>query len=104
MKDLSGNEQALDYEKYAKPEKCPKCGSGLLLKYGKYGQFWACEKYPECKGVVPLLLREKCPECDHHLVERRSKWGRKFIGCSNYPDCRYIKNAFKKKKKQSKEK
>lgn len=104
MKDLSGNEESLDYEKYAKPEKCPKCGSELLLKHGKYGQFWACEKYPECKGVVPLLLKEKCPECDHHLVERRSKWGRKFIGCSNYPDCRYIKNAFKKKKKQSKEK
>lgn len=100
MKDLSGNEEALDFEKYAKPEKCPKCGGGLVLKHGKYGQFWACERYPECKGVVPLLLNEKCPECGHHLVERRSKWGRKFIGCSNYPDCRYIKNAYKGKGKR----
>ena len=98
MKDLAGNMESLDFDKYAKPEKCPKCGSGLVLKFGKYGQFWACEKYPECKGVVSLLLKEKCPECGHHLVERRSKWGRKFIGCSNYPDCRYIKNAFKGKK------
>ena len=98
MRDLAGNMESLDFDKYAKPEKCPKCGSGLVLKFGKYGQFWACEKYPECKGVVSLLLKEKCPECGHHLVERRSKWGRKFIGCSNYPDCRYIKNAFKGKK------
>lgn len=102
MKDLAGNMESLDFDKYAKPEKCPKCGSRLVLKYGKYGQFWACEKYPECKGVVPLLLKEKCPECGHHLVERRSKWGRKFIGCSNYPDCRYIKNAFKGKKGRKK--
>jgi len=102
MKDLSGNVESLDFDKYAKPEKCPKCGSELMLKNGKYGQFWACEKYPECKGVVPLLLKEKCPECGHHLVERRSKWGRKFIGCSNYPDCRYIKNAFKGKKRSKK--
>ena len=101
MKDLSGNEDSLDFEKYAKPEECPKCGSKLILKNGKYGQFWACEKYPECKGLVPLLLREKCPECDHHLVERRSKWGRKFVGCSNYPNCKYIKNANKGRKKKT---
>ena len=102
MRDLAGNMESLDFDKYAKPEKCPKCGSGLVLKFGKYGQFWACEKYPECKGVVSLLLKEKCPECGHHLVERRSKWGRKFIGCSNYPDCKYIKNAFKGKKGKKK--
>ena len=102
MRDLAGNMESLDFDKYAKPEKCPKCGSELMLKNGKYGQFWACEKYPECKGVVPLLLKEKCPECGHHLVERRSKWGRKFIGCSNYPDCKYIKNAFKGKKGKKK--
>ncbi len=102
MKDIAGSEESLDFDKYAKPEKCPKCGSKLILKHGKYGQFWACEKYPECKGVVPLLLNEKCPECSHHLVERRSKWGRKVVGCSNYPDCRYIKNASKRKKKKAK--
>lgn len=98
MKDLSGAEESLDFEKYARPTECPECKSNLVLKSGKYGKFWACENYPDCKGVVPLLLNEKCPECGHHLVERRSKWGRSFIGCSNYPDCRYIKKSAKKSK------
>lgn len=98
MKDLSGGEENLDYEKYFKPEKCPECGARLTLKNGKYGKFWACEKYPECKGIVPLLLNEVCPESGHHLVERKGKWGRTFTGCSGYPDCKYIKKEPRKKK------
>jgi len=78
----------------------------MILKDGRYGKFWACETYPECKGIVPLLLNEKCPECGNHLVERRSKWGKTFVGCSNYPDCTYIKGSKKnnKPKKKSKSK
>lgn len=104
MKDISGGIE-IDFEKYEKQEKCPKCGKGVVLKSGKYGKFWACEDYPECKGVIPLLLKEKCPKCGNNLVERRSKWGKTFIGCSNYPECKYIKNArksFSKKKKTDK--
>jgi DNA topoisomerase-1 len=97
MKDLSGGEESLDFEKYFKPEKCPKCGSKMILKNGKYGKFWACEKYPDCKTTMPMLLNEKCPECGSQLVERRGKWGKTFIGCSGYPDCKYIKKTQKKK-------
>ena len=100
MKDLEGGEKDLDYDKYFKPEKCPECGSKMILKNGRYGKFWACETYPDCKGIVSLLLNEKCPECNHHLVERRGKWGRTFTGCSNYPNCKYIKKAKAKKKKK----
>ena len=100
MKDLEGEEESLDYEKYFKPEKCPECGSKLVLKRGKYGKFWACETYPKCKGVVPLLLNEKCPECGHHLVERKGRWGKFFTGCSNYPNCKYIKKVKAKKEKE----
>lgn len=105
MKDISGGIE-IDFEKYEKQDKCPKCGKSVVLKSGKYGKFWACEEYPDCKGVIPLLLKEKCPECGHNLVERRSKWGKTFIGCSNYPECKYIKNARKsvsgKKRKKAK--
>ena len=101
MKDLSGGEQSLDYDKYFKPEKCPECGASMVLKNGKYGKFWACEKYPECKTTMPMLLNEKCPECGERLVERKGKWGRMFIGCSGYPNCKYIKKSKSKKKKES---
>lgn len=100
MKDLEGKEDSLDMDKYFKPKECPECKSKMVLKNGKYGKFWACEKYPDCKGIVPLLLNEKCPECGHQLVERRGKWGRSFTGCSNYPNCKYIKKVKSKKKKK----
>jgi DNA topoisomerase-1 len=100
MKDLSGGEESLDYDKYYKPEKCPKCGAKMVLKNGKYGKFWACEKYPDCKTTMPMLLNEKCPECGERLVERKGKWGKIFIGCSGYPDCKYIKKSKKKKKSE----
>ena len=100
MKDLSGGEESLDFEKYFKPKKCPKCGSKMILKNGKYGKFWACEKYPDCKTTLPMLLNEKCPECGKQLVERKGKWGKTFIGCSGYPDCKYIKKAKKKKEEE----
>jgi DNA topoisomerase-1 len=99
MKDISGGEEDLDYDKYFKPEECPKCGANMVLKNGKYGRFWACEKYPECKTTMPMLLNEKCPECGERLVERKGKWGKMFIGCSGYPDCKYIKKSKKKKEK-----
>jgi DNA topoisomerase-1 len=100
MKDISGGEEELDLDKYYKPEKCPKCGAKMVLKNGKYGRFWACEKYPECKTTMPMLLNEKCPECGERLVERKGKWGKMFIGCSGYPDCKYIKKSKKKKGKK----
>jgi DNA topoisomerase-1 len=99
MKDLDGGEENLDFDKYHRPEKCPKCNGPVRLKTGKYGKFWACEDYPDCKGTVPMLLNKDCPDCSEKLVERRSKWGKLFIGCSGYPDCKYIQKEEKKSKK-----
>lgn len=84
-----GNE--LDTEKYVVIEKCDKCGEPMVIKYGRFGKFWACSAYPKCKNAKPLMLIEKCPQCDGNLVERKGKWGRSFTGCSNYPKCDYIK-------------
>ncbi|MDD3661868.1 MAG: type I DNA topoisomerase [Candidatus Dojkabacteria bacterium] len=83
-------EEALDKTKYRPAEKCEKCGSDMVLKRGRFGQFWACSKYPECKNAQPLLLQKTCPECGKPLVERKGKWGRSFTGCSGYPDCKFI--------------
>ena len=86
---------------------CPNCGAKMVIKKGRYGPFWACSNYPECKTIVSLKEKakpeptgEKCPECGHDLVKRKSRFGTTFIGCSNYPKCRYIKKEEKKKEEK----
>ncbi len=91
--------EAVDMSIYGKPGKCEKCGGEMVLKHGKFGKFWACKNYPDCKNTQPMLLKEECPECGSNLVEKKGKWGKNFIGCSGYPKCRYIK----KEKKNSKD-
>jgi DNA topoisomerase-1 len=72
-------------------ETCPNCGSPLVIRKGKYGAFTACSNYPTCKYVKsePKTVVEimKCPNCDGMIVERKSKKGKIFYGCNNYPKC-----------------
>lgn len=72
-------------------EKCPECGSQLVVKHGRYGQFTACSNYPACKFVKRQTLGIPCPEkgCSGEIVVRRSKRGRTFYGCSRYPECKF---------------
>ncbi len=84
--------------KAAKPdqildEKCPRCSSNLVIKQGRFGEFTACTKYPECKYVKHKTTGLKCPkDADKggEVVERKSKRGKVFFGCSNYPDCDFV--------------
>lgn len=71
---------------------CEKCGKNMVVKMGRYGKFLACPGYPECKNTKPITqeIGVKCPECDGDIVERTSKRGRKFYGCSKYPDCNFV--------------
>lgn len=74
-------------------EVCEKCGKPMVVKYGRYGKFLACSGYPECKNTKPYLIKTGvgCPKCDDgELVQRKSKKGRVFYGCSNYPDCDFM--------------
>ena len=73
-------------------ELCPKCGENLVFKSGRFGEFLACPKYPECKFTKPITQTTNfsCPECKQGMLsERRSKKGIKFFGCTRYPDCKY---------------
>lgn len=67
-------------------EKCPTCGAGLVFRRGRFGEFWACSRYPECKTTRPLSLGIACPKptCGGFLTEKRSRRGSSFFGCSNY--------------------
>ncbi|PTQ52679.1 MAG: DNA topoisomerase I [Brockia lithotrophica] len=74
-------------------ENCPVCGRPLVVKEGRYGPFLACSGYPECTYTRPLLksLDIPCPKCGQGvLVERRSRKGRVFYGCSRYPECDFV--------------
>jgi DNA topoisomerase-1 len=66
---------------------CEKCGAQLTVKIGKYGRFLACSRYPECTYTAPLTLGIQCPKCEGEIAERRSRRGRIFYSCSNYPKC-----------------
>ena len=76
-----------------KPTKktCPKCGAPLLIRLGKFGKFYACSKFPECRYTGSLEknnLNISCPKCKKgKIVAKRTRKGKIFYGCSNYPKC-----------------
>ena len=100
---------------------CPKCNNPLVKRHSKKGDFYGCSNFPKCNYMEDLkgneiIAKSKqevvipsdapiCPQCNvGHLIEKKSRYGQTFVGCSNYPKCRYIVPSEKKKKeKQEKE-
>ncbi len=70
---------------------CDICGSMMVIKDGRFGQFLACPNYPECKCTKPIVEEAgyNCPICGKPLVYKRSKKGMRFMGCSGYPECSF---------------
>lgn len=68
---------------------CPDCGHALILREGRFGKFVGCSDFPNCRYTEPWLekIGVKCPQCDGEIVQKRTKRGRIFYGCSNYPQC-----------------
>jgi len=73
-------------------ETCEKCGSKMLKRKGKFGEFLACSNYPKCKNTKPIIktIDAPCPRCGKQIAIKFSKAGRRFYGCTGYPDCKYI--------------
>ncbi|WP_304406265.1 type I DNA topoisomerase [uncultured Clostridium sp.] len=71
---------------------CDKCGRMMVIKRGRYGTFLACPGYPECHNAKPIVeeLEVPCPKCGGKILAKRSKKGKKFFGCSNYPNCDFV--------------
>ncbi|MBS5822791.1 MAG: type I DNA topoisomerase [Clostridium argentinense] len=71
---------------------CDKCGRMMVIKHGRFGDFLACPGYPECKNTKPLAveLDVPCPKCGGKILEKRSRKGNKFYGCSSYPECDFV--------------
>jgi len=71
-------------------EPCPRCGRPLVKRRGRYGEFIACSGYPECSYTRPVGIGVRCPLDAGEVVERRTRKGRVFYGCANYPACTYV--------------
>ena len=73
-------------------EVCPNCGSKLVIKKGRFGEFKACSAYPKCKTIIKEDKKIcDCPVCGSgYITVKRSKKGRLFYGCSNYPKCDFV--------------
>ncbi|MCB1107754.1 MAG: type I DNA topoisomerase [Chlamydiia bacterium] len=100
--------EALEFKKedYAEnfdwDQPCPKCTSPMKIRFGRFGTFLGCSRYPDCNGIVNIPKKDeplpeempKCPAigCDGEMKQRRSRWGKPFFSCSNYPDCNVIVN------------
>jgi DNA topoisomerase-1 len=73
-------------------EVCPNCGSPLVVRKGRYGEFVACSNYPTCKYIKKeeVVVTEvcNCPNCKGKIIERKSRKGKLFYGCNNYPKCK----------------
>jgi DNA topoisomerase-1 len=87
-----------DLNEQDEQEYCENCGRTMVLKKGRFGQFYACSGYPDCKTTKQLggeqrkdiPLEETCPQCSSNLVKKFGRYG-EFVACSNYPKCKYIK-------------
>jgi len=71
---------------------CPNCERPMVIKTGRFGRFISCTGYPECKTTRPILkdTGAKCPKDGGMVVERKSRKGRTFYGCANYPKCDFV--------------
>ncbi len=71
---------------------CENCGRNMVIKYGPHGKFLACPGFPECRNTKPFYEKTgvQCPSCGGEIIIRKTKKGRKYFGCSNYPDCEFM--------------
>ncbi len=87
------SEQAVEPE-IVEGKTCPLCGSTLVIKTGRYGKFIGCSAYPQCKHIEPLEKPQdtgvECPQCHKGtILKRKSRYGKIFYSCSEYPKCNY---------------
>jgi len=91
--NASGGIAVLEKPEITTNEACEQCGSAMVVKTGRFGQFMACTAYPKCKTTKAIGIGVKCPEseCGGDIVKKRSKkGGRTFYGCNRYPKCGFL--------------
>jgi DNA topoisomerase-1 len=96
--EIGDGENPVEIAEQDAEEYCENCGRPMVLKKGRFGTFYACSGYPDCKTTKQIggaqrkpdvLLEEKCPLCGHQLATKSGRFG-EFTACSNYPTCKYV--------------
>jgi len=95
--ELENAEKAMEGERIQVPDEetdvvCEVCGRNMVVKNGRFGKFLACPGYPDCKNTKKIVDETlgKCPQCGSKLIGRKGKKGKKFFGCSSYPNCKFV--------------
>lgn len=90
LENAQANMEKIEAEKTG--NICPECGSDLVMRKGRFGEFEACSNFPTCKHIVQeeKELLGKCPKCeDGNVIEKITRRGKAFYGCDKYPKCDY---------------
>lgn len=90
---LVADKDSTNFKEPPKPtdKKCDKCGSMMVIRNGRFGEFLACSNFPNCKNIESINKTfGKCPKCDGKVCEKRSRKGKLFYGCTNYPNCDFV--------------
>ncbi len=92
LKEAQEQIQKVEIPEEPTDEKCSKCGKPMVIKTGRYGKFMACSGFPKCTNTKSLVvdIGLPCPICGQPIVERMSKKGNVFYGCSGFPNCKYV--------------
>lgn len=88
LNEVEGAER-VKIETEATDQLCPQCGAPLIIRFGKFGKFFSCSRFPECKFTKPYVETTDaiCPKDGGAVIVKKTRKGRKFFGCSNYPKC-----------------
>jgi len=99
VEEAKKNMKSIKREGIKTDKICPKCGKGMIIKWGRRGRFLSCSDFPKCRYAESITTGVKCPEpsCGGDLIERRSKRG-VFYGCTNYPKCTFTSRSLPKEK------
>ncbi len=96
-KTLTSAEDELKNTKIKVPDEvtdevCPNCGKNLVIRSGRFGKFMACPGYPDCKFTKAIIVDTgvPCPKCGGKIIQKKSKTGKIFYGCDNFPNCNYM--------------
>ncbi len=94
---LSKAEVAMDGKRMRVPDEetsevCELCGKPMVVKLGRFGKFLACSGFPECRNTKKIVQATQglCPKCESRIIQKKTKTGRNFYGCSAYPNCEFM--------------